>query len=144
MKLRAALLIAPLVACGPESGGDPVTARVVAGDGPITVSPRVQAAYERFLGKRHPMFFALSEDGRSAFYRYCFTPGDCDEDRARADTLSGCEGFTDRVPCRMYYEVRKGVVWDGPPVVGLDTPAETDSPAQERKRKPDPAPSTTE
>lgn len=132
MKLRAALLIALLAACSSNAGRE-ATAPGAATDGtatggqatdggPIRPTSYVEAAYERFLGKRDPMVFALSEDGRAAFYKFCRTSGYCDEYRARADALSGCEDKARGVPCRIYYEAPNGVVWDGPPVLGLDTP----------------------
>ena len=128
MQLRAALLIALLAACSSNTARE-ATAPGTATDhtatdgGPIRPTSYVEAAYERFLGKRDPMVFALSEDGRAAFYKFCHASGDCDEDRARADALSGCEDNARGVPCRIYYESPNGVVWDGPPVLGLDTPA---------------------
>ncbi len=127
MKLRVALLTALLGAllgaCSPDAGREAIAPGASAAGGPITPAAYVQAAYERFLGKRDPMVFALSEDGRAYFYKYCHASGNCDEYRARADALSGCEDSARGVPCRIYYEAPKGVVWDGPPVRGLDTPA---------------------
>ncbi|MCG8593431.1 MAG: hypothetical protein MI785_03540 [Kiloniellales bacterium] len=124
MKLRAACLVALLAACSAETGREVTSPAATTGGGAITPSAQVQTAYKRFLGKRHPMVFALSEDGRAAFYRFCFTPGDCEEVRARADALSGCEDNARGIPCRIYYQAPHGVVWDGPPVLGLDgTPA---------------------
>ena len=125
MKLSAALLVGLLAGCSLGAEREPVRAAASPGDGPIRTSPQVQESYERFLGKTYPMVFALSADGRSAFYYFCFTPGDCDEDRARADSLSGCEDNSNGIPCRIYYEAPDGVVWDGPPVIGLDEATET-------------------
>ena len=123
MKLRAALLIALLAACKSDTRREAVAPGASAGEGPITPTKWVQASYERFLGKRDPMVFALSEDGKAAFYKFCLSSGDCDEFRAKADALSGCEDSSGGVPCRIYYEAPNGVVWDGPPVVGLNAPA---------------------
>ncbi|MDJ0947239.1 MAG: hypothetical protein QNJ30_27645 [Kiloniellales bacterium] len=123
MKLRAAYLVALLAACTPGAEREPAAARSDPGGGPITPTPYVEESYKRFLNKRDPMIFVLSEDGKAAFYKFCRSSGDCDDVRARADALSGCEDKAGGVPCRIYYQAPKGVVWDGPPVLGLATPA---------------------
>ncbi len=123
MKHCAAFLVAPLAACTSGAEREPTTPVASVEAGPITPTSYVEASYKRFLNKRNPMVFALSEDGKAAFYKFCLSSGDCDEVRARADALSGCEDSARGVPCRVYYEAPDGVVWDGPPVLGLDSPA---------------------
>ena len=110
MKLTSVILIAPLAACASSSGG------------PIAPDNR-ESTYRFFLKQEHPMVFALSENGRSWGYYYCDEVGLCDHAEAKATALRQCRRGAKGSSCRIYYEAPHGVVWDGPPVAGMDAPA---------------------
>ena len=115
MKLQAIFLIALLAACSSDVS-----------DRSITADIDTQATYGMFLKKDHPMVFVVSEDGKSWAYQACNEAGACDLAIAKITALRGCEGGSDGVPCRLYYEHPHGVVWDGPRMLGLDAPSTTE------------------
>ena len=129
MTLRAVILTAALVASCAE-----------AGEKVITPGSKVQANYKAFMEREYPTAFALSEDGESSFYHYCDTAGACDIAKAKAVALQMCQINLKRTRCRIYYEAPHGVVWDGPPVVGLDPMTDPESPILKDVEKLDPAP----
>ena len=130
MKLWALLAIAPVAACALDTG-----------DGTIRPDINTQAAYREFLKRDHPAVFALAENGKTWAYQYCEAAGACDAVAARANALRSCQRSANDTPCRIYYEAPHGVVWDGPPVVGLDPMTDPESPILKEVEKLDPAPS---
>ncbi len=84
------------------------------GRGPVTLSPSSQLALNRYMGTQEAAAFALTTDGRLAFFSYC--PGghglDCVE--AYESALSGCRRVVKgRIECKIFADLRD-VVWQGP------------------------------
>ena len=89
------------------------------GQGSITVTEEVQAAYRHFREAREPLFFALSTDGQGFGLTFCPTPRPCRRATARANALRLCERNSGGTPCQIYADDRR-IVWTGPPVIGLN------------------------
>ena len=88
------------------------------GQGSITVTEEVQAAYRHFRDAREPLFFALSTDGKGFGLTFCPTPRPCRRATARANALRLCERNSGGTPCQIYADDRR-ILWTGPPVIGL-------------------------
>lgn len=87
--------------------------------GPPALSPGVAEAYERFKRLPGRLYFAISEDGRSAGWSYCKEFGPCKRSGARSRAVYFCERYSKGVPCRIYADMN-GIVWKGK--VSVDEP----------------------
>ena len=103
-RARRTLLLLPILAaaCGPIRH---------AGEGPIEITPEVQAGYAEFQNASEPMFFAVSLDGAAYGYTTCSSTAPCRPAGARDGALQACELASDGEPCRIYADWR-GIVWD--------------------------------
>jgi hypothetical protein len=82
---------------------------------PPTFSPAVQASFEQYMGTLNPALFAVSTDGRAAWWSYCPAHADgCLETGpgSKADVLNRCEKESGGVPCHVY-AVGRRIVWKG-------------------------------
>ncbi len=82
---------------------------------PPTLSPSVEALFERYLNEPVPRVFVVSIDGQYASYRYCTGLGDICVGQV-SDThkaITRCEGFSGGVPCKVYAHGSR-IKWTGP------------------------------
>ena len=79
------------------------------GSGPITLSPEVEAGFERYKALNFPSRFAVSVDGAGYGYSYC-PQGNCSGNPQRV-AIDSCEQASGGVPCKLYAKGRN-VVWD--------------------------------
>jgi hypothetical protein len=82
---------------------------------PPTLSPRVQAYFEQYMGESNPLMFVVSTDGRAAQYRYC--PVGFDRcypvsGAPKSELFRECEKKSGGVPCHVY-AVGRRIVWKG-------------------------------
>lgn len=94
-------LLVILSACQGGAGGN-------VGSGPMTLSDEVYDAYQRYL-ENDPLVFAISDDGRDAFYYYCREVG-CQPLRNVPDAIARCEERSGR-DCKVF-AIRDQVVWE--------------------------------
>lgn len=87
------------------------------GSGPITLSPHVQAGFERYRAHNQPHDFAVSTDGRSYHYTFC-QEVDCLYDWNQA--IERCERSARKRGhrCKLY-AIDGKVVWRGAEVAAL-------------------------
>lgn len=85
------------------------------GKGPVNLSSRLTAGFEKYKSGGGPEFFAVSQDGRTYGWSYCSGGiGNC-----RGGGIPGfmavnaCERGSKGVPCKIFAR-GKQVVWDGP------------------------------
>lgn len=85
------------------------------GQGPITLSPRVEALYQRYLAEDEPMAFAVTADGQRGGYSYCSDRYGC-RGTERTLAVRSCQRTTDK-PCYIYDHMGE-VIWrkDLPPL----------------------------
>lgn len=81
---------------------------------PPTLSPEVQAYFERYMRELSPSLFVVSTDGQHATYTYC--PGQADHcyglgGATKSKTLRECKQDSG-VPCHVY-AVGRRIVWKG-------------------------------
>ncbi|MDX6748623.1 hypothetical protein SH611_02270 [Geminicoccaceae bacterium 1502E] len=90
-----------------------VTSQV--GQGPITLSPGVEALYQRYLDTDEPMAFAVTADGSGASYYYCPDRYGC-RGTERSSAVQLCQKNFGR-PCYIYDHLGE-VIWreDLPPL----------------------------
>ncbi|MDF1585885.1 hypothetical protein [Marinimicrococcus flavescens] len=84
------------------------------GRGPLTLSPQVEEAYQRYLETETPLAFAVSTDGQWASYVYCPDRGPCiGGERAKAVEYCERSGKT----CHIYDHMGR-ILWrtDLPPL----------------------------
>ena len=80
---------------------------------PPTLSPRVQAHFEQYMGEMNPSVFVVSTDGQAAQYSLCPATADHCFDvgpGSKSDVLNRCEARSGGVPCHVY-AVGRRVVW---------------------------------
>ncbi len=97
-------VLVPLSAC--QNGG-------AVGSGPLTLSPKAQAALRDYMKNTKPMVFVVSTDGRAYSYRYC--PEAYDGCMRSSDTfraLENCREYSRGVPCKVYAKGHS-IVWEG-------------------------------
>ena len=82
------------------------------GKGLIILSPGTKASLDEYMGRDAPLYFAVTEDGRGAYYIHCVGGFGCDNGAARAQTLESCRSRTGR-DCKIY-AIRRVVVWQDP------------------------------
>ena len=85
------------------------------GSGPIELSPRTRALYNKYLTRGEPIAFAVTLDGQRGYYRYC-ADVQCLPDNGARKAVDGCEETYGRA-CKLYAHGKK-VVWrlNGAPV----------------------------
>lgn len=114
-KIIAALIVS-MVLVGCKSVTD------LYGEGPITMTPRINAAFEKYKLGPGPEYFAVSQDGRTYGWSYCVAG----IDSCRGGGLPGmiaikaCERGSNGVPCKIYAR-SNWVVWKGPVKGGAGT-----------------------
>jgi hypothetical protein len=81
------------------------------GSGPLTLSPGVADAYERFRSLPDPLFFAVTKDGRSAGWSYCQSLP-CAPWKGRIRAVRSCERASGGRACYIFANMN-GVVWKG-------------------------------
>lgn len=80
------------------------------GQGPIRLSPEVQALYAEYRGLLSPSAFAVSADGAAASYSYCQSLEGCRGNEAHM-ALEGCRRSGKEC---FVYDLGGKVVWQGP------------------------------
>ena len=95
MRWGVLLISAVLAASGCKTAGG------VKGSGPLTVSPRVAAVFERYKETAKPLTFAISTDGRNFGAYYC-TGTPCTSSHATPEAFSDCQGRSGGVPCKVF------------------------------------------
>jgi len=104
--MRRILFILALFLAGCQTTGSSTI-----GSGPITLSPRIQAAFDKF-NKSHGSTFAVAIDGSSSYYYFYCSEVKCyDHVGERQLAIEGCEKSSNGVPCKIY-ALLDGVVWD--------------------------------
>lgn len=83
------------------------------GKGPLNVTSRIQAGFEKYKSGPGPEYFAVAQDGSSYGWSYCV--GGIDNCRGGglpgSIAINACERNSNGVPCRIYARSRR-VVWD--------------------------------
>lgn len=92
-----------LAACQSGAGG-------TTGSGPVKLSDGAYRAFQTYVDN-DPLVFAVTEDGRNAWYFYCLEVG-CQPLRNVAEVISRCEARHKR-PCKLF-AIRDQVVWESP------------------------------
>ena len=78
------------------------------GTGPLTLSPLIQASFDKYLTEFTPAFFFVSLDGLHSYYVYC-RETNC-TDSISIYGIRNCESHSGGVPCKIYAVGRK-IVW---------------------------------
>lgn len=81
------------------------------GAGPITISPNVQVAFQKYLDYQSPTVFLVSADGSYSYMTYC-PYSSCATDITYTRALHLCEENS-RKSCKVFAE-GKNIVWEGP------------------------------
>lgn len=86
------------------------TTTTQSGAGPVVMSPAAYAAYQSYTSKADPLVFALSQNGKHAYFYHCQSvKKDCDEEKYIQTAVDRCTG---RGGERCYiFARRKAVVW---------------------------------
>ena len=107
---RALALAATVLLVSCASGG---TTTSESGSGPVVMSPAAYSTYQAYTSKADPLVFALSQDGKHAYFYHCLAiKKDCDIERYVQPAIDRC---TDRGGSRCYvFARRKAVVWRDP------------------------------
>lgn len=79
------------------------------GSGPITLSPRTQAAFEEYLNVDEPLVFAVTADGRTWGYSLCEL-WECQLMKEETIAIEFCRKGSDGKPCYIYAMGTK-IVW---------------------------------
>ncbi len=85
------------------------------GSGPITLSPKIYGWFQAYVNK-DPMVFAVSEDGKNAFYWWCIDATACPiRATERLNAIHRCETLYggSKTPCHIF-AVRDKIVWQNP------------------------------
>lgn len=90
-----------VVGCGFET---------VRGSGPVSLSERVEQAFERYKNEDNPKHFAISLDGEDYGYSIC-TEFKCSPEGQRV-ALESCTKRSDGKVCKLYASGRS-VIWNG-------------------------------
>ncbi len=80
------------------------------GKGPITLSPRVDWAFDQYLKTTNPTVFVVSEDGNNLFYFYC-DDDVCRQNNSTYQAIKRCEEAALGQECKVYAQGRN-VVWE--------------------------------
>ena len=96
------IILSALVGCAIHS---------VRGSGPITLSKRVEQAFERYKNEDNPRNFAVSLDGED--YGYSFCPAFKCSATGQKVALDSCRKRSNGKDCKLYAS-RRSVIWDGP------------------------------
>ena len=106
--IKAVTVLAVTLLLAACAGGRTTTTE--SGSGPVVMSPAAYAAYEAYTAKADPLIFALSGDGKHAYFYYCQSvKKDCDEEKYTQLAVDRCTGHGgDR--CYIFAR-RKAVVW---------------------------------
>ncbi|HEB80168.1 MAG TPA: hypothetical protein ENI79_06825 [Rhodospirillales bacterium] len=89
--------------------------RGLAGSGPLVISGRVDRAYREYVKLKHPMAFAVSNDGEHSGWFNCKSKNACGEKKAALKSIAICNGkiAPGGAPCGLY-SVKRKVIWQGP------------------------------
>lgn len=104
-------IVGSILAVGLAACAGPDDQRI--GQGPITLSPQVEAAFEEYLTLDYPRVFAVDKAGRSA--GYVFYPPLSERHRPgalRQMAINECEEQSKGAPCYIY-AIRREIVWKG-------------------------------
>ncbi len=80
------------------------------GTGPIELSPRAQAAYEKYASSRKPYMFVVTEDGKHFQYYYC-EEARCLRGGGTARAIDDCQKWSGGRRCYVYDRDGK-IVWN--------------------------------
>ncbi len=81
------------------------------GTGPLEITPRINAAFERYKkAGMDALYMAVSEDGQHIGYSYC-PAGQCGGGSSLMLAISACERRSGSKECRIYAQGHQ-VVWD--------------------------------
>ena len=110
------------------------------GSGPLTLSPKTQAAFEAYKNENGPIAFFVAIDGKAYGYRKCASSS-CSvyDNTIQAQKL--CEKHSRGLPCKIYAR-KRNIVWEGAIHGTASEPASVfaDSPSAPREYKSEPAP----
>lgn len=81
------------------------------GSGPLTMSPRTKANFDKYLDLMGPLYFAVSVDGQHSGWNYCQGGINCGVG-SPYNAIAYCESASKGVPCKIYAQGRT-VVWGG-------------------------------
>ncbi|MCG8545068.1 MAG: hypothetical protein MJE12_12765 [Alphaproteobacteria bacterium] len=83
------------------------------GKGPVTLSPVAQLALNRYMGTEEARAFAISADGRTAFFVYCPENHGLACEGGYEEALAGCrDAVQGRIQCKILADLHD-IVWQG-------------------------------
>lgn len=83
---------------------------VEVGSGPIKLSDKAQAAYDKYASSRSPIVFVATEDGQHFQYNYC-VDARCRKGGGSARAIAECQYLSDGKRCYVYDRTGQ-IVWD--------------------------------
>lgn len=104
-KTGAAFAVAVLISACAGTG----TTTTESGSGPVVMSPAAFTAYQAYTSKADPLVFALSQDGKHAYFYHCQAiKKSCDVEKYTQPAIDRCTSRGER--CYIFAR-RKAVVW---------------------------------